>query len=242
MSDLDLGENPALPPHTPKGLLVVEALTFTLVGAGLILASCLGWTSSSPTEIFGFLSGGLCVWLGVRQSIWTWPLGLANYCAFFVLFARTRLFADATLQIIYFALGIYGWRNWSKGESSEKRPAVTKACEGEWLFLVVASPFSLWGMYQWLIFAKGASPFWDSLTTVLSLAAQFLMCRKKLENWLIWIVADLIYVPLYVHRGLPLTAVLYLVFLAMCVAGWFQWKTSLVHERVEENHGRPVRK
>ena len=226
MSDPGPIENRALPPRVPKWLFTIETSTLALVGFGLVLAWSQGWASSDSTEVFGFISGGLCVWLGVRQSILTWPVGLANYCAFFILFARARLFADATLQVVFFALSIYGWWTWSKASSSPERPSVTRARKGEWLFLTAVAPLSLWGLYELLIFAKGASPFWDALTTSLSLAAQFLMCRKRLENWLIWIVADLIYVPLYIHRGLPLTAVLYLVFLTMCVAGWSHWKAS----------------
>jgi nicotinamide mononucleotide transporter len=236
MSDPGSIENRTGQPLVLKWQFAIESSTFALVGAGLVVAWFQGWTSSSPTEVFGFISGGLCVWLGVRQSIWTWPVGLANFCAFFVLFARARLFADATLQVVFFSLSVYGWWTWSKAGSSPARPSVTRARRGEWLFLTAVAPLTIWGLFEWLVYAKGASPFWDAVTTALSLAAQFLMCRKRLENWLIWILADLIYVPLYIRRGLPLTAVLYLVFLMMCVAGWSQWKACLISDRPGEGH------
>jgi nicotinamide mononucleotide transporter len=78
-----------------------------------------------------------------------------------------------------------------------------------------------------LFWANGAAPFWDALTTGLSLAAQYLLCRKRIENWYFWIVADAIYVPLYVSRDLPLTAVLYAIFLMLCVLGLVSWQRSI---------------
>jgi nicotinamide mononucleotide transporter len=78
-----------------------------------------------------------------------------------------------------------------------------------------------------LIFVNGAAPFWDSITTTLCLAAQYLLCRKRIENWWLWITADVIYVPLYFSRHLPLTAVLYAGFIGLCVIGLFRWRREL---------------
>ena len=82
-------------------------------------------------------------------------------------------------------------------------------------------------MREVLLWVNDAAPLWDAMTTVLSLAAQYLLCRKRFENWWFWIAADVIYIPLYVNRQLPLTAVLYAVFLAMCLVGVREWSRSL---------------
>jgi nicotinamide mononucleotide transporter len=97
----------------------------------------------------------------------------------------------------------------------------------EWLALLGAIPLCTFGLREILIAVNGAAPFWDSLTTVLSLAAQYLLCRKRFENWFFWIAADVIYIPLYLSRHLPLTAVLYAVFLAMCLIGVREWNCSM---------------
>lgn len=91
----------------------------------------------------------------------------------------------------------------------------------------MAVPLATWLMHSWLVAADGAAPFWDALTTALSLASQYLLARKRIENWWIWIAVDIIYVPLYMSRGLPLTAALYAVFLAMCMIGLMQWKSRV---------------
>ena len=83
-----------------------------------------------------------------------------------------------------------------------------------------------WLLREILLTLNGAAPLGDSLTTVISLAAQYLLCRKRLENWFLWIAADLIYIPLYVTRGLPLTAFLYAVFLGMCMIGFREWRQT----------------
>jgi nicotinamide mononucleotide transporter len=194
-----------------------------VISAAFMAASYFSWWSISMTESAGFATGGVCVWLTVRENLWTWPIGLANNVVFFVLFWQARLFADTYLQVVYFALGTYGWWNWSAGGAGGTPLRVSRASAREWVGLAVFVVLGVWGLREMLIRVAGAAPFWDALTTILSLAAQYLLCRKRLENWWVWITADLIYVPLYWSRHLPLTALLYGVFLLMCVCGLREW-------------------
>lgn len=179
--------------------------------------------SLTMTEVLGFVTGGICVWLVVREDVVNWPIGLANNAVFFVLFLSARLYADMALQIVYFGLGVYGWVHWVRGGANHQELVISRTKSWEWLALVVTIPLLLWGMVELLIVVGDAAPLWDGLTTVLSLAAQFLLCRKRLENWYFWIAADFIYLPLYLSRSLPLTAILYGVFLFMCLIGLAEW-------------------
>lgn len=199
----------------------------TLVSILALLLSYQGCWSINVTEAWGFVTGGICVWLVVWEHLWNWPMGLVNNIFFFFLFLRGRLFADMALQVVYFALGVYGWWNWRLGGVNRTVLPVSRARRGEWLALAATIPLATWGLREVLLAVNGAAPFWDSLTTVLSLAAQYLQCRKRLEGWYFWIVADVIYVPLYLSRALPLTAVLYAIFLGMCLVGVGEWKRSL---------------
>jgi nicotinamide mononucleotide transporter len=197
-----------------------------VVSAAMVAATAFGGWLITWTEVAGFVTGGVCVWLAVRQHVWTWPIGLANNVVFLVLFWQSRLFADATLQVIYFALGVYGWWNWVRGGKGGGELRVSRTARAEWVSLAVAVPLATWGLWQLLVAVSGAAPFWDSATTVISLAAQYLMCRKRVECWFFWIAADLIYIPLYLDRQLPLTAALYGVFLVMCLFGLRVWRRA----------------
>jgi nicotinamide mononucleotide transporter len=192
----------------------------------LLAAAWLRWLPLAMTEVLGFVTGGVCVWLVVRENVWNWPIGLANNVLFFILFLRGRLFADMGLQAVYFALGVYGWWHWLYGGERRTELRISRALRAEWIGLAAAVPLATWGLREVLIAVQGAAPFWDSLTAVLSLAAQYLLTRKRIENWWLWIAADLIYVPLYGSRGLPLTAVLFAIFLVMCVTGLRAWRRN----------------
>lgn len=217
----------ARPARTWFGLQPMEAGTLLVVSVLVLLASYRAWWPIGIAEAWGFVTGGACVWLVVREHMWNWPVGLANNGFFFVLFLEGRLFADMGLQVIYFGLGVYGWLNWLFGGENHSVLRISRATRVEWLVLLGATPLGTWGLREILIATSGAAPFWDALTTVLSLAAQYLLCRKRFENWFFWIAADVIYIPLYLSRHLPLTAVLYTVFLAMCLIGVREWSRSM---------------
>lgn len=198
-----------------------------VISALVLAASYQAWWSIGVAEAWGFVTGGVCVWLVVREHVWNWPVGLANNVFFFVLFLHGRLYADMSLQILYFGLGIYGWLNWIFGGTNRCSLKISRTTRVEWVVLVVTIPLGTWGLCEILLRVNGAAPLWDSLTTVLSIVAQYLLCRKRFENWAFWIAADLVYVPLYLSRKLPLTAILYAVFLLMCVVGVREWRRSM---------------
>jgi len=178
-------------------------------------------------DLSGFATGVLCVWLTVRAHIWNFPTGIANSLILGVVFLDQRLFSDASLQVLFIMLGVQGWIQWHRGKVGEEAKPVTRMDLREWIGLALGTLvvwFLLWRLMLW---AKGAAPPIDALITALSLSAQWLLNCKRLENWWWWIAVDLVSVPLYWVRGLPLISLLYLVFLAMCVAGWVQWNRAL---------------
>ncbi|MEW2138781.1 nicotinamide riboside transporter PnuC [Streptomyces sp. NPDC005409] len=184
----------------------------------------------SWTEVLGFVTGALCVWLVARQHIANWPIGIANNVFFIVLFAQAGLYADAGLQIVFIALAAYGWWSWTHGGGPGTTGAlpVRRTTRTEWAALAAAGAVGVLGLTLLLSRATDSTvPFWDALTTGLSLAATYGQCRKLVESWWLWIAADLIYIPLYAYKGLHLTALLYVGFLALCVAGLLGWRRTL---------------
>ena len=149
----------------------------------------MGWTLSW-TEVLGFATGAVCVWLVARQHIANWPVGIANNVFFIVLFVQAGLYADAGLQIVFIALAAYGWWTWSHGGGPGTADAlpVRRTSRTEWLWLTAAGAVTTAALTLLLARATDSTvPFWDALTTALSLAATYGQCRKRLESWWLWI-------------------------------------------------------
>lgn len=185
---------------------------------------------TSWAEVLGFVTGAWCVLLVGRQSVWNWPIGIANNLVWILLFATAGLFADSALQIVYIALAVWGWRNWVHGRAGDTLP-VTGTTGTEWMWLAGAGIAGTGALMLLLDTATSSTvPFWDAVTTVLSLLATWGQATKRWESWLLWITADLIYIPLYLHKGLTLTALLYCGFLLLCVRGLLAWRRSRATE------------
>ncbi|BCN48409.1 putative nicotinamide mononucleotide transporter [Prescottella equi] len=187
---------------------------------------------TSWAEVLGFVTGAWCVWLVGRQSVWNWPIGIANNLVWILLFATAGLFADSALQVVYFALAVWGWHNWVQGRNGDTL-AVTGTSGTEWVWLAGVGIAGTGALTVLLDTATSSTaPFWDAVTTVLSLLATWGQATKRWESWLLWIAADLIYIPLYLHKGLTLTALLYCGFLLLCVRGLLAWRRSRATEPV----------
>lgn len=183
---------------------------------------------TSWAEVLGFVTGAVCVWLVGRQSAWNWPIGIANNLVWILLFATAGLYADSGLQIVYIALAVWGWSNWVRGAGGAVLP-VTGTSTAEWGWLAAAGVGGGAALTVLLETATSSTvPFWDAVTTVLSLLATWGQASKRWESWLLWIAADLIYIPLYLHKGLTLTALLYAGFLLLCVRGLLAWRRARV--------------
>jgi nicotinamide mononucleotide transporter len=179
----------------------------------------------SELEIVAAVVGALSVFLSVRQSLWSWPTAIVNVSLYTLVFHRSKLYADMGLQVVYALLSCYGWYEWKFGGARRTTLPVTRTPARLWPLLVtlgVAGSLALgWTFAR---FTDAAIPYVDSALTAVSLIAQWMMTRKLLENWLVWIAVDLVYVPVYASRQLPATAVLYAVFLALAVAGYLSWR------------------
>ncbi|WP_329458539.1 nicotinamide riboside transporter PnuC [Streptomyces sp. NBC_01497] len=190
-----------------------------------VLGTTVGWS-----EILGFGSGALCVWLVARRHVANWPVGIANNLFYLLLFAGAGLYADAALQVVFIVLAAFGWWVWTHGGGPESAgsPPVRRSTRAEWGMLIAAGTVGTAALTVLLgRFTDSTVPFWDALTTALSLAATYGQCRKLIESWWLWIAADLVYVPLYAYKGLYLTSLLYVGFIALCVTGLRGWHRDL---------------
>jgi nicotinamide mononucleotide transporter len=189
-------------------------------------------SESSAVEWIGALAGLVCVFLVARASIWNWPISIVNTVLYFVVFLRARLYADAVLQIVFTVLGAYGWWSWRYGGAEQAELPVRRATRAQMALAAIAALVAT--ALCALLLARTTDspvPLWDSSVLALSLVATWAQARKLVESWWVWIGVDLISVPLYVARELYPTAVLYTLFLILCVVGLRHW-TALLRDQV----------
>lgn len=232
------------PPQATQPLatpvLVALTLATSAIAAYMAFKGMASWL-----EAVSFVTGAVCVWLTVRENVWNFPIGILNVITFSVVFFRAHLFADAGLQVVYFILGVIGWYLWLFGGAQHTKLHVGRASVVELVSCFGFVVLSTLGLWKLLSHVGGSASLWDALTTSISLAAQWLINRKKIESWHLWIVVDVIYVPLYVSKQLYLTAGLYGVFTCMAVIGLLQWRATWLGQRAipvaecaESNAGR----
>jgi nicotinamide mononucleotide transporter len=185
-----------------------------------------GFLAHNWQELAGFLTGALCVWLLIRQNIWNWPIGIANNIVYVIVFYKSGLYADSGLQFVYMAIAFYGWWNWLHGGVNHSELNANRATSSTLLGYTGVAGAVTAILYWILRHTPSTVPFADGLTTALFLTAQFMMSRKLVENWWFWIVGDVLVIGLYIYKNLYLTSALYLVFLAMSIAGLVEWRRA----------------
>lgn len=200
----------------------LNATAFTLLG------NPVSWV-----EVIGFATGAACVWGVARQKIWNWGVGILNNAAFVILFLGAGLYGETLLQLIFAAIAVYGWAKWSRGASGRAGANdlpirnASRAEAGAAVAAVVLGTAAV----AYLLHAGTDSvvPIPDAFVLAASLVATYAQARKIFQHWYMWIVIDLVSIPLYFSRGLALTAMLYFGFLALCsygLAGWHRLRTT----------------
>jgi nicotinamide mononucleotide transporter len=179
-------------------------------------------------EILAVIFGILSVYLSTRENIWSWPTAIVNVALYFVVFYEAKLYADMGLQVVYFVLSLYGWYEWLYGGENRTELHVSRVTRslGVRLALIGLLTAAMLGTAL-ARFTDAALPYLDSATTSTSLVAQWMMTRKVLENWAVWVAVDIVYIGMFAYKRLYLTAGLYTVFLVLAVMGYRQWKRSL---------------
>jgi nicotinamide mononucleotide transporter len=173
------------------------------------------------------IAGVVSVFLSARENIWSWPTALVNVSLYFYIFFRAGLYSDMGLQVVYFALSLYGWYQWLYGGAQHTRLRVSRASPRVWIIATVVAVLFWTALSRYTATLPGVSlPYLDAGLTTTSLVAQWMMTRKILENWILWIIADVVYVPMFLFKGLYPTAAQYGVFLALAVMGFVNWRRS----------------
>lgn len=184
----------------------------------------LDWLIANWHEVLGFTTGAVCVVLAVRRNVWTYPIGLANNLVFLGLFAVNGLYATAGLQVVFAILAGHGWLRWTRG--AEQDSQYIGSMPNRAVLPLVLAGLGVAAVLVWVLtsFTDSGIAVPDAAATAASLAAQYMLNRKWIQNWFVWLAVDFGYVWLYAVSGLLLTAVLYAGFAALCVIGYLSWR------------------
>ena len=183
-------------------------------------------------QLIGIVLGLLYLWLEYRADIRLWIVGLIMPCVHGLLYLHSGLYADASMQLYYVAAGIYGWVVWHYGRRRTKQQREEQATLTightplRWVAGLVAVYAAAHGAIYLVLthLTDSTVPFWDAMTTALSIVAMWMLSRKLVEQWLVWGVVDLITVGLYLYKGIPFTAALYGLYTVLAVVGWLRWR------------------
>ena len=181
----------------------------------------------SPLEGLAAAFGVISVYLSTRQNIWSWPTAIVNVALYTIVFYQGRLYGQMGLQPIYLVLSVYGWYQWLHGGAQRTELRVTRASPRLLVTLGVLNLAAWMALAAILRRTDAALPWLDALLTTTSLIAQWMMTRKILENWILWIAVDVVYVPTFISQGLYATAMLYAAFLVLALMGVVEWRRSI---------------
>lgn len=176
-------------------------------------------------EIVAFALAVAMVVFNIRVNPIAWPLAIASSLMYFVLFWNGRLYGEASLQIVFASVSVWGWWQWLRGTGDDGQPLRVRLLSPRGRVAVAGLALLAWPLLG--LFLDHATdtdvPYWDAFPTAGSLAGQWLLGRKYVENWPTWIVVDAVSMSLFAWKGFWLTVVLYGLFTLMAVAGWRAW-------------------
>jgi nicotinamide mononucleotide transporter len=182
----------------------------------------------SGTEIIASILGVANIVLLVRRSIWNYPFGIVMVTLYGFVFFEARLYSDAALQVFFFVVQVYGWWVWYHARNDDglvRVEAMSNRARLVWIAVIAAVTVAEgWYLSR---YTGDSAPWMDANTTAMSVVAQYLLSIRKIENWILWIVTDVVQIGLYYWKGLYPTTGLYVLFLVLSAVGLYQWLREL---------------
>jgi nicotinamide mononucleotide transporter len=180
-----------------------------------------------PIEIAAFAFGVANIVLLARRSIWNYPFGIATVSLWAIVFFEAKLYSDVLLQIFFVVVQVYGWAHWMGRRDEAGLVIVTRITPRSALLYTLAA-LAVTAFLGWFMstHTDAAYPYWDASVAALSVAAQIMLARRLLENWLVWIAVDIDAIALYWARDLYPAAALYMLYLVICIIGYLGWRRA----------------
>lgn len=181
-------------------------------------------------EVIGVVFGFLSVWFSKQDNILVYPTGIISTSVFVYILAVYGLLGDMMINAYYFAMSIFGWYVWTRKVDATHFTPITSTTKKERqysVFIFIGTLIFVYGVYEFFDKWSSWTAYVDTFTTAIFFVGMWLMAKKKVENWIYWIIGDLISVPLYLYKGLVLTSFQYLLFTIIAIYGYKAWKKNL---------------
>lgn len=192
------------------------------------------WLQNNYIELIGAITGLIYLYLEIKQRVWLWPIGIITSAFYIYIFYVSKFYADMGLQFYYLIISIYGWYHWLFGGKTEVKNSLPVTATPKSIYLpLIAVSIVMFFLIRYILldFTDSPVPTGDAFTTALSITATWMLARKYIEHWYVWVVVNAVSLGLYVYKGLYPTSVLFVFYTTMSVVGYFQWKKDF-----HENH------
>ncbi|MBP1676698.1 MAG: nicotinamide mononucleotide transporter PnuC [Bacteroidetes bacterium] len=190
----------------------------------------LNYITSNWIEIVGSLLSLIYIFLSINQKVSLWIFGFLCSALYIVVFFQSKFYADMSLQFYYLGVSVYGWVSWKLGKQNTGADIPVKRTNMKQALVISLVAIALYMLYYYILagFTDSPLPRADSLTTALSIVATWMLARKLIDHWLIWVFVDGLSAGLYFYKGLYPTAVLFVLYTIMAAIGYFKWRKSMV--------------
>lgn len=188
----------------------------------------IGPFQTTSIELIAVAFGLTCVWCMKKENTLAFPTGIVNVLIYVYICFHAKLYANAGINAFFFVMSVYGWYNWTRKDEKDQTIRITRCSKNELLWNTIAF-FLFFVILRGVLgqYTDSHVPTWDALTTTLYIIAQWLLSRKKIENWILWITGDTIAIGLFASQGLYFTSFQYLVFTIIAILGYREWRTKL---------------
>ncbi len=192
------------------------------------------WVSTNYIELIAASLGLIAISLQIKQNVWYWLVSIVMVSLYIYVYIQAKLYADMSLQIYFLVISFYGWYYWLYGnkKNKKKEATVSKINKNSYIIISLIAIVLFWGI-AWILksYTDSDVPYWDSFTTTLSFIATWMLARKYIENWLVWMVADFVSIGIYIYKGLYPTTVLFIVLTILAFVGYSHWLKDLKNQR-----------
>ena len=190
----------------------------------------------NPLELIAVVTGIISVWLAKKENVWLYPVGIISVVLWIYLCWIGSLFGQSVINLFFFLMNLYGWYNWlRRDENNQPNVVINSNTKNQNILMIFASVVLSGLIYFMLLPLQEENALMEfivleSIITALNFVAMWLMAWKRLEHWLLWIIGDIMCIPLFIHKDYPLGVIQFLVFIVIAYLGYKEWKLKAVRQ------------